>query len=53
MGDPWADEGFGGDDDWEGKESVESDLDETLDPLEDEPEDSDADDEELSAAYTT
>lgn len=34
MGDPWADEGFGGDDDWEGKESVESDLEDTFDPLE-------------------
>ena len=26
IGDPWADEGFGGEDDWEGKESVGSDL---------------------------
>ena len=24
TGDPWADEGFGGEDDWEGKESVGS-----------------------------
>jgi hypothetical protein len=26
MSDPWADEGFGGEDDWEGRESIESDL---------------------------
>ena len=37
MGDPWADEGFGGEDDWEGKESVGSveDADEGEDYLED------------------
>jgi hypothetical protein len=33
MGDPWADEGFGGDDDWEAEESLESDLEDELDPL--------------------
>jgi hypothetical protein len=26
TGDPWGDEGFGGEDDWEGKESLETDL---------------------------
>jgi hypothetical protein len=26
TGDPWEDEGFGGEDDWEGKESLEADL---------------------------
>jgi hypothetical protein len=26
TGDPWGDEGFGGEDDWEGKESLEADL---------------------------
>ena len=26
TGDPWGDEGFGGGDDWEGKESLETDL---------------------------
>jgi hypothetical protein len=26
TGDPWGDEGFGGGDDWEGKESIETDL---------------------------
>jgi hypothetical protein len=31
MGDPWADEGFGGEDDWEGKESVEADVEDELD----------------------
>lgn len=37
TGDPWADEGFGGEDDWEGKESVGSveDDDEGEDDLED------------------
>ncbi len=29
MGDPWQDEGFGGENDWdEGKESLETDLEE-------------------------
>jgi hypothetical protein len=42
MGDPWEDEGFGGEDDWEGKESVEADL-------EDEREDDELEDEELEA----
>ena len=45
--DPWEDEGFGGEDDWEGRESLEADLEdadeaeeeEDLEPdmLEDEP----------------
>jgi hypothetical protein len=47
MSDPWEDEGFGGEDDWAGTESLEAaleDEDETeedLEPeeLEDEPED--------------
>ena len=26
TGDPWGDEGFGGEDDWEGKESLETDV---------------------------
>jgi hypothetical protein len=26
TGDPWGDEGFGGGDDWEGKESLETDV---------------------------
>jgi hypothetical protein len=35
TGDPWGDEGFGGGDDWEGKESLETDLeDEDEDVLE-------------------
>jgi hypothetical protein len=35
TGDPWGDEGFGGGDDWEGKESLETDLeDEDEDELE-------------------
>lgn len=37
TGDPWGDEGFGGGDDWEGKESLETDL-----------EDDDDDERELS-----
>ncbi len=42
MGDPWHDEGFGGENDWdEGKESLETDLEEGFaDPEED---DDDAD----------
>ena len=44
--DPWEDEGFGGEDDWEGRESMESDLeDESEDELEDDDSDDDADDE--------
>ena len=38
MSDPWEDEGFGGEDDWAGAESLEADLeeeDESEDPLED------------------
>jgi hypothetical protein len=35
TGDPWGDEGFGGGDDWEGKESLETSLeDEDDDELE-------------------
>jgi hypothetical protein len=26
VSDPWEDEGFGAEDDWQGKESLESDL---------------------------
>lgn len=51
MGDPWQDEGFGGENDWdEGKESLESELEDGFpDPeeLEDEDEDEELDDEEL------
>jgi hypothetical protein len=48
MSEPWEDEGFGGEDDWEGKESVEADLEDELDDdeLEAETEDDAADDEE-------
>jgi hypothetical protein len=28
VSDPWAEEGFGGDDEWEGGESLEADLEE-------------------------
>jgi hypothetical protein len=37
MGDPWLDEGFGGENDWdEGKESIETDLEDGFpDPDED------------------
>lgn len=37
MSDPWEDEGFGGEDDWAGAESLETDVedtDETEDDLE-------------------
>jgi hypothetical protein len=30
VGDPWDDEGFGGEDDWVGQESVEVDLEDEL-----------------------
>lgn len=50
MGDPWADEGFGGDEDLLGTESVEADLEDELE-LDlgelDEPEDDELDDDEL------
>jgi hypothetical protein len=43
MGDPWQDEGFGGENDWdEGKESLETELEEGFadpDELDDEPDD--------------
>jgi hypothetical protein len=47
TGDPWGDEGFGGEDDWEGKESLETDLEDddelevSLEQLEEEELDSD------------
>ena len=50
MGDPWADEGFGGEDDWEGKESVGADVENELElDLEelDELEDDELEDDEL------
>ena len=31
MSDPWEDEGYAGEDDWEAKESVESDLEDEFD----------------------
>jgi hypothetical protein len=34
TGDPWGDEGFGGGDDWEGKESLETDVEDDDDELE-------------------
>ncbi len=49
TGDPWGDEGFGGEDDWEAKESLETDLEDddelevSLEQLEEE--ELDADDE--------
>ena len=48
TGDPWEDEGFGGEDDWEARESLESDLeDETDDDLELDAEELDDDGPEL------
>jgi hypothetical protein len=36
MGDPWQDEGYGGEDDWdEGKESLEIDVEDAFDDAED------------------
>jgi hypothetical protein len=49
VSDPWEDEGFGGDDDWAGDQSLEADVeDDELDEaeLEDEAEDTLADEEE-------
>ncbi|MGH3133965.1 MAG: hypothetical protein ACRDNY_09555 [Gaiellaceae bacterium] len=43
-GDPWEDEGFGGEDDWEEKESVETDLESQEDVDPDELGDDDFDD---------
>jgi hypothetical protein len=49
TGDPWGDEGFGGEDDWAGKESLETDIEDddelevSLEQLEEE--ELDADDE--------
>ena len=43
MGDPWQDEGFGGENDWdEGKESLETDVEEGFE----DPEELDDDDDE-------
>lgn len=37
MGDPWHDEGFGGENDWdEGKESLETDVEDGFEDPEDE-----------------
>ena len=52
MSDPWEDEGFGGEDDWAGSESIESDVedDEEEDELgSDELEDEDERDDELGS----
>jgi hypothetical protein len=53
TGDPWGDEGFGGEDDWEGGESVELDLEDEegdeLDPSALELDDEDLDDEGLGS----
>ena len=48
MGDPWQDEGFGGENDWdEGKESLETDLEEGFaDPEEEDDDDADPLDDE-------
>ena len=48
MGDPWHDEGFGGENDWdEGKESLETDLEEGFaDPEEEDDDDADPLDDE-------
>jgi hypothetical protein len=48
--DPWEDEGFGGEDDWAGTESLEADLeddDENEEPELDEPPDESDEDAEL------
>ena len=53
MGDPWQDEGYDGEDDWdEGKESLETDLENAFDETEklEEEESWDDDDEETSSA---
>ena len=51
MSDVWDDEGFGGEDDWVGAESVESDLEDAVvgfdDPQQDEDEDEDEDEDGL------
>jgi len=43
--DPWEDEGFGGEDDWEAPESLETDLEEGEGTEADELDDEDGDDE--------
>jgi hypothetical protein len=51
TGDPWEDEGFGAGDEWEGKESVEADLEDDEDELELPEEDDELDgDDELDEA---
>jgi len=48
MGDPWQDEGFGGENDWdEGKESLETNLEEGFADPEEEDDPDSWDDEEL------
>jgi hypothetical protein len=45
VSDAWDDEGFGPEDDWEGTESVESDIeDDALAGFDDEPDDAELDD---------
>lgn len=49
MGDPWQDEGFGGENDWdEGKESLETDVEEGFD----DPDDVEGDEEEDEGSLT-
>ena len=47
MGDAWDDEGFGPEDDWEGAESVESDLEDDALVGFDEPDEAQVDDDAL------
>ena len=48
MSDPWDDEGFGGEDDWEGSQSLEADIeDDALSGLGDAVDDAEPDDAEL------
>lgn len=46
MSDPWAEEGFGGDDEREGGESLEANLEEDALSGVDEPDDAELDDED-------
>jgi hypothetical protein len=41
MSDPWEDEGYAGEDDWESSESVESDVEDDVELDESEPDDED------------
>jgi hypothetical protein len=50
MSDPWEDEGFGAEDDWQGKESLESDLEDEDDLQIAELEDEDSEPGELDTA---